>query len=233
MHELLGGFGLGRPTGIDMKGEAGGLLPSERWKRRARGQPWYPGETVIAGIGQGYTLVTPLQLAYATAVIANGGRGLRPHIVQAIVDPATGERTEVAPQTHSVVDLKRAQQMQQVVEAMTDVVHGARGTARRIGADAPYRIAGKTGTAQVIGIAQDEKYDEDKVPERLRDHALFIAFAPVEDPRIAVAVVVENGGHGGSAAAPIARTVMDAYLLNDKDTPEHEPELTASNSRTQ
>jgi len=216
-----------------MKGEAGGLLPSEQWKRRVRGQPWYPGETVIAGIGQGYTLVTPLQLAYATAVIANGGRGLRPHIVQAIVDPATGERTEVTPQTHTVVDLKRAQQMQQVVEAMTDVVHGARGTARRIGVDAPYRIAGKTGTAQVIGIAQDEKYDEDKVPERLRDHALFIAFAPVEDPRIAVAVVVENGGHGGSAAAPIARTVMDAYLLKDKDVPEHEPELTASNSRVQ
>jgi len=233
MHELLGGFGLGRPTGIDMKGEAGGLLPSEQWKRRARGQPWYPGETVIAGIGQGYTLVTPLQLAYATAVIANGGRGLRPHIVQAIEDPATGERTEVTPQTHTVLDLMRAQQMRRVVEAMTDVVHGARGTARRIGVGAPYHIAGKTGTAQVIGIAQDEKYDEDKVPERLRDHALFIAFAPVEDPRIAVAVVVENGGHGGSTAAPIARTVMDAYLLKGDGTPEHEPELTASSARAQ
>jgi penicillin-binding protein 2 len=230
VHDFLSGFGLGRPTGIDMDGEAGGLLPSEQWKRRVRGQPWYPGETVITGIGQGYTLATPLQLAYATAVIANRGRGLRPHMVQAIEDPVTGERIPVAPEVHSVLDLKRAEYMDEVIEAMTDVVHGPRGTARRIGVDAPYRIAGKTGTAQVVGIAQDERYDEDKVPERLRDHALFIAFAPVDDPRIAVAVVIENGGHGSSVAAPVARTVMDAYLLGEK---EHtEPEVTASMTET-
>ncbi len=215
MHAVMKRFGFGAPTGIDLNGEASGLVPSSQWKRRARGTPWYPGETVITGIGQGFTLVTPLQLAHATSVIASRGVGMRPRVVSALQDRASGTRAEYEPEVITRAQVRNERYFDLVIRAMTDVVHGAQGTARRIGRDAKYRIAGKTGTAQVIGIAQDERYDEERIAERLRDHALFIGFAPVKDPRIAVAVVVENGGSGSSTAAPIARTIMDYYLLGE------------------
>ncbi|HEY5789369.1 MAG TPA: penicillin-binding transpeptidase domain-containing protein, partial [Gammaproteobacteria bacterium] len=196
----------GRPTGIDVGGESPGLLPSRAWKRAARNQAWYPGETVITGIGQGFMQATPLQLAVATAQLARGGQPFTPRLVLDGDAPA-------APPAAPPVDRK---QWEAVVGAMTDVIHGARGTARGIAQGAAYRIAGKTGTAQIFGIAQEEEYEEAEVPEHLRDHALFIGFAPADDPRIAVAVVVENGGSGGRAAAPVARAVMDRYLLGDR-----------------
>jgi penicillin-binding protein 2 len=215
IHDFLSQLGLGRRTGIDIVGELGGLLPSRSWKRRAKGLTWFPGETVIAGIGQGYNLATPLQLAHATAIVAARGKGFRPHVLYATEDPTSGEINVFEPQPLKPVTVHSETNWERIHAAMADVVHGLHGTARRIGLDSPYRIAGKTGTAQVFGVKQDEKYEAHKLTRKLHDHALFIAFAPVEDPRIAVAVVVEHGGHGGSSAAPVARKVMDAYLLGD------------------
>jgi penicillin-binding protein 2 len=209
---FLSDFGFGGKTGIDLTGESEGLLPSPEWKK-SRGQPWYPGETVIMGIGQGQVLVTPLQLAVAMGSIANHGVGMQPHLLQAIEDPKTRSVTAFTPVNGHTLKLPDPRQLETMVRNLTDVVHGEGGTARGIGWNAPYQIAGKTGTAQVKGIAQGESYSEKTTAEHLRDHALFIAFAPVEDPTIAVAVIVENGGHGGSTAAPIARKLMDLYLL--------------------
>lgn len=213
LHAFLAGFGLGRRTGLDATGEASGLLPSREWKQRVYGQVWFPGETVIAGIGQGYMLTTPLQLAAATATLAMRGIRARPRLLHALRDGTSGDFKAAATVFEEPVRLSDPAYWDQVLQAMIDVVNQRNGTARRIGKDAPYLIAGKTGTAQVFGLKQDERYDEDSVDKKLRDHALFVAFAPAHDPQIAVAVVVENGGHGGSAAAPIARRVMDYYLL--------------------
>jgi penicillin-binding protein 2 len=209
LHEFLTGFGFGQPTRVDLTGELSGLLPSREWKREKRREPWYPGETLIVGIGQGYFLTTPLQLAAATATLANQGHHIRPRVVATIEKPDGS----VQQSPKIIDDLQQLDPIHwnQVIDAMTLVVEGPRGTARAIRSD-QYRIAGKTGTAQVFSVKQDEEYDEETVAKRKRDHALFIAFAPVEDPRIAIAVVVENGGHGGAVAAPIARKVMDHYL---------------------
>jgi len=228
LHDFLGRFGFGQRTGIDLQGESTGLVPSPEWKRRARGEPWFPGETLIAGIGQGYTLVTPLQLAAATATMSTGGVQLRPQVIARRMDPGEQKGAEIEPETLGMIAPLDAN-WQRVVDAMTEVVHGKRGTARRIGAGASYRIAGKTGTAQVFGIGQDEEYDEENVDKKLRDHGLFVAFAPVESPRIAVAVLVENGGSGSRSAAPIARKVLDYYLLEVvEDSPEDHFILTGS-----
>ena len=213
MHDYLQHFGFGKATGIDIQGELPGLLPSKAWKRRHRDLPWFPGETIITGIGQGFFLVTPIQLAVATAALANGGRILQPKIVYADQEAESNELVPHQPQLRETITIKEQQHWDQVLAAMTDVVHSARGTARRIGKDSPYRIAGKTGTAQVFGLKEEEKYDASAIAEKLRDHALFIAFAPVDNPSIAVAVIVENGGGGGSVAAPIARKILDAYLV--------------------
>ncbi|MEJ5210079.1 MAG: penicillin-binding transpeptidase domain-containing protein [Burkholderiales bacterium] len=177
-------------------------------------QKWFVGDTVSVGIGQGYMLATPLQLAVATATLANGGREMRPRLVRAIQNAKTGAVTPVEPETVSQLPVN-PENLERVKAAMVDVTRPG-GTAARAGAGAPYTMAGKTGTAQVIGIKQGEKYIESRVAERHRDHALFIAFAPAEDPRIAVAVLVENGGHGGSTAAPIARALFDYYLLGKR-----------------
>jgi len=212
LHDYLDSFGFGRQTGIDLIGEVEGLNPSPEWKQRVHKQAWYPGETVNSGIGQGYTLVTPLQLAGAISIVATRGVAAQPHVVYAIEDRGSG-REQILPTTSRGLEpVHESRHYDIVIKALEDVVHGANGTARRIGYDAKYHIAGKTGTAQVIGIGQDERYDESKVAEHHRDHALFVAFAPVDDPKIAVAVIAENGGHGGSTAAPIARKVMDYYL---------------------
>ena len=215
MHEYLSSFGFGERTGIKLGGESRGLVPSRTWKRNARGEPWFPGETLITGIGQGYVLATPLQLATATAAIAMRGVRLRPRLVDRAVDPASGDVEEFEPETIASIRLVEASNWERIIEAMTGVVHGPRGTARRINEDISYRMAGKTGTAQVFTVRQNEEYDARKLDKKLHDHGLFIAFAPVERPRIAVAVVVENGGSGSGAAAPLARTVIDAYLGDD------------------
>ena len=217
IHDYLQHFGFGKAAGIDIQGELPGLLPSKEWKRSRRNQPWFPGETIITGIGQGFFLVTPIQLAVATAALANGGRMLQPRIVHAEQEAESDELLPHHSQVVETITIGEQQHWDMVINAMTDVVHGARGTARSIGKDSPYMIAGKTGTAQVFGLKQEEKYDAEAIAEKLRDHALFIAFAPIDDPKIAVAVIVENGGGGGSVAAPIARTILDAYL--EKPTP--------------
>lgn len=212
MKNFLAPFGFGQPTGIDLPEEKTGILPSPEWKK-ARGQAWYPGDTVVIGIGQGLMLVTPVQLAVGIATIANRGAQMKPVLLQAYEDPLTHERTEVAPTLQREVLVTKRGNWDTLFRHLMGVVHGKRGTAQRIGVTAPYHIAGKTGTAQVRSIAQGARYDEKTTPERYRDHALFVAFAPVEAPKIAVAVIVENGGHGSSAAAPIARQVMDQVLL--------------------
>jgi penicillin-binding protein 2 len=212
LHGFLGGFGFGERTGVDVAGELGGLLPSPEWKRRARNQAWYPGETLIVGIGQGAFLSTPLQLAVATATLANRGRFIEPRVARATHVPGLGAPEPIPARVRRLA--LDPGHVDRVIHAMTQVVEGQRGTARRIRSDA-YRIAGKTGTAQVFTVGQQERYREEEVAERMRDHALFVAFAPVEEPRIAVAVIVENGGHGGAVAAPIARAVMDSYLLRE------------------
>jgi penicillin-binding protein 2 len=215
MHDYLSHFGFGRATGIDIVGELSGLLPSKAWKRQRRDQPWFPGETIITGIGQGFFLVTPVQLAVATAALANGGRILQPNIVLAEQDANSDDLLPHQPRLIETVTINNQNHWHAVIKAMTDVVHSERGTARRIGTDSTYRIAGKTGTAQVFGLKQEEKYDAEAIEEKLRDHALFIAFAPAETPTIAVAVIVENGGSGGAVASPIARAILDAYLLEN------------------
>lgn len=215
LHAFMGLFGFGERTGLDSTGERPGLLPSRVWKRRARGEPWYPGETLITGIGQGAFSATPLQLASAAATVATRGARMRPRLLKAEGRPDHPQLRELEPEPLPPVELHHPEHWEMVRQAMHDVVHTLRGTAQAIGRDIAYTMAGKTGTAQVFGLGQDEEYDEENVAKRLRDHALFIAYAPVEDPRIAVAVVVENGGSGSSAAAPIARRVMDHYLVGE------------------
>jgi penicillin-binding protein 2 len=216
MHTYLDQFGLGRYTGIDMVGEHRGLVPSREWKRSAfrnrADQTWFPGETVIASIGQGYMLATPLQLANATAALAMRGQRFRPHIVAAIEDPLIGSRRIIAPERLNDVDIDNEFYWESVISAMHDVMQGDRGTARAVGRGATYEMAGKSGTAQVFSVAQEESYEEKEIEEHLRDHALFISFAPVDGPKIAVAVVVENGSSGSRTAAPIARAIMDRYI---------------------
>lgn len=212
LHERLSAFGLGSATGIDIPGEAAGLVPSAAWKRRAKQLPWYPGETLIAGIGQGFMLATPLQLAHATSIVANRGEVLIPHFLAQIA--GTPSEVEIAPGIYRRAPLRVAdeQHWQTVIDGMVAVVHGPTGTARRSGQGAPVQFAGKTGTAQVFGIAQNVDADDLEVPEHLQDHALFVAFAPVEAPQVAIAVVIENGGSGSRAAAPVARRLIDAYF---------------------
>jgi len=214
MHKFLNRFGFGTQTGIDLIGEPTGLMPSRNWKRQKYQQPWYPGETVIAGIGQGYMLTTPLQLASATATLSNHGTHMQPRLVFATKPADRDEIDLIPPNNINDVALQRVSNWGAIIEAMEHVVHGLHGTARRIGHGLPFKMAGKTGTAQVFGIKQDEEYDKETVTERLRDHSLFIAFAPVDKPRIALAVVVENGGSGSAVAAPLARKIIDEYLVN-------------------
>ncbi len=216
MHDYLDRFGLGTKTGVDVGGESSGLVPSREWKknnfRDRDNQRWYHGETVIASIGQGYMLATPLQLAAAAGALATRGKRYRPHMVAAVEDALTGERRIVQPEHLGDVEISNDFYWENVIGAMHDVMQGPRGTARAVGTGAPYEMAGKSGTAQVVSIAQDEEYDDAELEERQRDHALFISFAPLDDPRIAVALIVENGESGSGVAAPIAKAIMDAYL---------------------
>jgi penicillin-binding protein 2 len=211
---FIGQFGFGAKTGIDVEGEFVGVLPSPEWKMRRFKNPaqqkWFPGETISVGIGQGYNSYTPLQLAEAVATLANDGVVYRPHFVDYIQNPITGERSPVEPQPVKTIPLQ-PKNLELVKRAMVGV--NKEGTGARAFAGAAYVSAGKTGTAQVVALKQGEKYQEANVAEHLRDHALFIAFAPADKPRIALAVLVENAGFGARAAAPVARQVLDFYLL--------------------
>jgi penicillin-binding protein 2 len=214
MHDFLVEFGFNEKVGIDILGERSGLVPSRAWKKKAfkkkELQVWFPGETVIAGIGQGYMLVTPLQLAHATATMAMRGQRFQPRLVRAVRNSQSGKVAELAPRRLPDVVIDDPKYWDEVIDGMVGVMQPG-GTAYRSQIGAKYQIAGKTGTAQVFSIGQNEKYNEAEIDERLRDHGLFIAFAPAEAPKIAVAVVIENGRHG-TAAAAIARKVLDAYL---------------------
>lgn len=217
IHNFLTKFSFGRKTGIDLLGERQGLLPSRQWKKAVHGKKWYPGETLIAGIGQGYMLATPLQLAVATATLANKGINVQPHLLASTQVSKTKE-VEMFEPKESRFALRYSRHWVDIFRGMKKVVHGVWGTARASAVGLKYKIAGKTGTAQVFGVAQDEEYDSETISKKLRDHGLFVAFAPYEAPEIAVAVVVENGEHG-SWMAPIARKVMDYYLLEGKKKP--------------
>ncbi|MGN2390637.1 penicillin-binding protein 2 [Pelomicrobium sp. G1] len=217
IHAFMRKFGFGQKTGVDIEGELPGLLPSQEWKRKRLRDKWYVGDTVSVGIGQGYMLATPMQLAQATAILANGGTAFRPHLVQSIEDAATGEVRRIAAEPLYTLKLD-PNHLRLVQEALVDVTRPG-GTAARAGAGAPYEFAGKTGTAQVVAMKQGEKYDEKKLREEHRDHALFVAYAPAEAPRIALAILVENGGAGSATAAPIARVVFDYYLLGKRPSP--------------
>ncbi|MCC7060014.1 MAG: penicillin-binding protein 2 [Burkholderiaceae bacterium] len=210
IHDFMKQWGFGQLTGIDLEHEGTGLLPSSAWKLKRYKQKWLPGETPSIGIGQGYNSFTILQLAHATATLANDGIVMKPHLVQVIEDPLSHARRRTVPAESYRIPLHR-EYLELVRHAMADV--NRFGTSRVAFANTGYVAAGKTGTAQVIGIKQGERYDARRVAERHRDHSLFIAFAPVDAPRIAVALVVENGGFGAQAAAPIARKLFDFYLL--------------------
>ncbi|MFC3153148.1 penicillin-binding protein 2 [Litoribrevibacter euphylliae] len=219
MSDFLAKFGFGDLTSLDISEARRGLLPTREWKRGAKGLPWFPGDSLNMGLGQGFTLVTPLQLAAGTAILANKGKWVRPRLTM------DGDLDEVVDQIKKDMDesesknimLKDPQNWDRMFAAMKDVMHGSRGTARASGRGAKYKMAGKTGTAQVLGIAQDEEYDETKISKWHRDHAWFMGFAPFDDPQIAVAVLVENGGGGSSTAAPLARKVFDAHILGEYD----------------
>lgn len=230
IHDFMRPFGFGEITGIDMEGELAGILPSSEWNERRFHQKWFGGETISIGIGQGKNAFTLLQLAHATATLANNGVVMKPHLVQAIEDALSGRREATVTSESGRISL-RPENIAFVRQAMVGVTSDPSGTAYAAFVGAPYSTAGKTGTAQVVGIGQNEKYNERQVEERHRDHALFIAFAPAQpgvQPRIALALLVENGGWGALAAAPIARQVMDYYLLGKEPAPEHAPAAAAS-----
>ena len=214
IHDEMSPFGFGRKTGIDVEGEVSGLLPSTHWKRRAYKradqQKWYAGETISLGIGQGYNSFTMLQLATAMATLVSGGQRYEPRLVRRIDDVLTRDQRQISAHAIPPIGLKPEQ-----VEVIREAMHGVTvsGTATRVFAGAGYQSGGKTGTAQAVGLKQNEKYSANRVEERLRDHALYVAFAPVENPQIAVAVIVENAGWGAGAAAPIARRLFDYMLL--------------------
>ncbi|MBF8729888.1 penicillin-binding protein 2 [Pseudomonas guariconensis] len=211
LHDYMAEFGLGQKVSLDMFEEAPGLMPSPAWKRATRRQAWFPGETLILGIGQGYMQVTPLQLAQATSLLASKGVWHRPHLALSV-----GGQAPVDPHPMADIVLHDKHAWDQVNIGMQMVMHDPRGIARAAAAGAQYRIAGKSGTAQVVAIRQGERYNRDKTLERHRDNALFVGFAPAEHPSIVVAVMIENGEAGGRVAGPVVREVMDAWLLDDQ-----------------
>jgi penicillin-binding protein 2 len=215
MAPMFGAFGIGSRVGIDATGERPGILPSREWKRSAQNMPWFPGETLITAIGQGYMLTTPLQLADVSSTLANRGQRVQTRLVRAIRDGADGEPL-AQPVRYLDPVIASDAHWDVIQQALIDAVHARHGTAwGSIGSTSPaYRIAGKTGTAQVFSLAQDQEYVESELDRSLWDHALFIGYAPADAPEIAVAVLVEHGGSGGRVAAPIARRVMDAHLTS-------------------
>ncbi len=212
IHEYISPFGFGKNTGIDLKGEIAGILPSSQWKEKKLGKPWLQGETPSIGIGQGYNTFTIMQMAKAVSIIANRGKVVTPRLIKASQDQQTGNFNFVKSKFEE--DLKiDPEWFEFVIDAMVEV--NKVGTGARVMANTSYDIAGKTGTSQVFTIKQDEEYDVETVPERLRDHSLYIGFAPAKNPKVALAIIVENGGFGAKSAGPIARKIFDFILLND------------------
>ncbi|MCX4192860.1 penicillin-binding protein 2 [Methylophaga sp. OBS1] len=220
LHNFLDLFGFGHQTGIDIPSESSGLSPSREWKRASRNQAWFPGETLISGIGQGFNQTTPIQLAHATSTLAMRGVMQEPQVVRASRKAGQSEMELRGSERVTSLPMQDSQHWEAVVDSMVEVIHGERGTARHVGKDMPFKVAGKTGTAQVFGIAQDEKYDAETLERKLHDHALFIAFAPADKPEFVVAVVVENGGSGSKTAAPIARKMMIEHFGLELDEPQ-------------
>ena len=215
MHNYLDQFGLGQKTNIELTGERVGLIPSTLWKKtmfsKNEDKTWFPGETVIASIGQGYMLATPLQLANATAALATRGKRFQPKLVSAIEDPLSKTKVKSEPLQLNDIKVDSVTYWEEIISAMHNVMQGS-GTAKNVGSGAPYKMAGKSGTVQVVSVGQEEEYDQENLDERFQDHALFVAFAPLHNPQIAVAVIVENGNSGSRVAAPIAKRIMDQYL---------------------
>ncbi|MCK5871994.1 MAG: penicillin-binding protein 2, partial [Methylococcales bacterium] len=195
MYDFMTQFGFNQKTGLDLKGEKKGLFPSRQWKKKYRKKIWFPGDSVITGIGQGFTLATPIQLAKATATLANYGKAITPHLVDSFVESNMTKPLTFKPEKTIPLDKNN---IEKVIAAMVNVVHGRGGTAGRISKGISYKIAGKTGTAQVFTVKQHETYNQHKLSKKLHDHALFVGFAPASNPQIAVSVIVEHGGHGGS-----------------------------------
>ncbi len=212
IYYYLSKFGFGTYTGVDLEDELTGILPSKEWKRYQRNEPWYLADTIMMGIGQGATTVTALQLAHALSIVANKGLKVTPQIISKIVDVENGEELIVQPQLDDVLDLE-ARNFETIIKDMEKVVHSQRGTARGMGNGLKYRVAGKTGTVQLIQRAQDKEWQASEVPEKFQPHGIFIAFAPAENPQILVSAIVENGG-SGAAVAPIVRSMMDLYLVD-------------------
>ena len=217
IHDFMAQFGLGQITGIDLENERRGILPSSEWKRKAYKKPaqqrWIPGDTISLGIGQGQNTFTPLQMAHAMATLVNGGVVMKPHLVKIIEDPYTKERALTVPKESARIPLK-PENIEIIKNAMVGV--SKEGTGRTAFLGTPYVAGGKTGTAQVIGMKKGEKYDANRIAERYRDHAWYISFAPADKPKIAVAIIVENGGKGAAAAAPIVRKAFDYFLLGKR-----------------
>ncbi|WP_029652992.1 penicillin-binding protein 2 [Marinobacter daepoensis] len=211
MSEYLARFGFGEDATLDVSGALDGLLPTADWKRAVKSEPWYPGDSVNMSIGQGFLLSTPMQLATATALIANRGVWAEPRLLKDVRGDRPVETFLPEPSREPLI-LKDPDDWEYVVETMEEVMHGARGTARRAARGASYRMAGKTGTAQVFSLGEGEEYDAEQIRERLRDHALYVGFAPADKPEIAVAIIIENGGGGSGVAAPVARALFDAWL---------------------
>jgi penicillin-binding protein 2 len=234
MASFMSQFGFGAPTGIDIDGERVGILPSTEWKRRAykkkEFQVWFPGDTISVGIGQGQMLVTPVQLAHAVATLAAKGKNFQPRLVRAVRDVSTGQIHEIPPKALPPVKVDDPSMWDIPQGGMYDVANAPYGTARAAAAGSLYKIAGKSGTAQVFTVAITERVRKaGELEERLRDHALFVAFAPFEAPKLAIAVIVENAPGGGSAfAAPIARRILDTYLLTPEQLAEQEANRKAS-----
>jgi len=215
IHDYLSQFGFGAPTGVDLPGEASGVLPSREWKRAKFNQPWYPGETVIGGIGQGYNVVTPMQLATALTTLVNGGYRYEPRLLYASKKPGDEQAQRVsAPLEHQVPVVNEAN-WQAIRNGMHRVIHGSAGSARALLPLDGFEMAGKSGTAQVVKQSQDEEKQAANIADHLRHHALFIAYAPFDQPSIVVAVVVEHGGGGSRQAAPVAKSVIEAWLAQE------------------
>lgn len=211
IHDTMSPFGFGERSGIDIHGESKGILPSQAWKQEAKGLPWYRGETIISSIGQGYNLSTPLQLARATAILANRGQIIHPRLLKTS-----------HPEDLQQIEIKDVENWERVITSMKNVMHGAKGTARRHAQGLPFQMAGKTGTAQVYSLNSGD-YDADTIKEKLRDHSLFIGFAPVNNPTIAVSVIIENVGSGSTTAAPLAVQLISKFLEPEFQSSEKEP----------
>jgi penicillin-binding protein 2 len=219
MTKYLAKFGFGQVTIADQPEATKAVLPTKQWKRINRNASWFPGDSLNLGIGQGFLSATPTQIASMTMVLANKGQWHQVRMIKAINGQAVTKVSDIGrndPKQPIDIKLKRNSDWDGVHNAMIDVMHGAKGTGRRSGANSSYKMAGKTGTAQVLGIKQDSTYDADKIAERFRDHGLYIGWAPVNNPKIAIAVIIENGGGGSSAAAPLARKLFDLYVLEPK-----------------